>query len=171
MYPVRLGIQVKVLCGACLALAMVGCGFYLRGSKPTALQGYKLFVQSQRADPITAEIRTQLGYSGVSLAANPGSADAVVTLSGERSDERVLSVDPRTGKAREYELGYQVDVTVTRSDGTLLSPRQTVDLTRDLTFDETSVLGKFGEEALLREEMRKDAAQTILRRLETIKTK
>jgi outer membrane lipopolysaccharide assembly protein LptE/RlpB len=50
----------------------------------------------------------------------------------------------------------------------LIGP-DTVTLLRDHVFDETAAISEFEEENLLREEMKKDAAEAILRRLQTVK--
>jgi len=42
---------------------------------------------------------------------------------------------------------------------------QSVSLLRDYVFDPDAVIGKSREEGVLREEMRRDAAQQILRRI------
>ncbi|MGH8565072.1 MAG: hypothetical protein ACREXW_13700 [Gammaproteobacteria bacterium] len=41
----------------------------------------------------------------------------------------------------------------------------------DFTFDETAALGKFDEQQVLREEMIEDAAETVLRRLESVRVR
>lgn len=152
-----------------LILAAPGCGFHFRGTGSVELQVAKVFVESQAADQIIAEVKRQLDYSGVALTSEPGTADAIVRLGNERSDRRVLSVDPRTGKVREFELGYAVDLNVTHWDGRSLIGPDTVTLLRDYVFDETAAISEFEEENLLREEMRKDAAEAILRRLQSVK--
>ncbi len=154
-----------------IALALAGCGFYLRGSRPMELQLAKVFVQSQAADQVAAEVKRQLGYSDVRLTKEAGAADAVVTLSNERFDSRVLSVDPRTGKVRELQLGYAVDLIVTQRDGRPLIRPETISLLRDLVYDETAAISTFEQENLLHKEMNKDAAETVLLRLQTVKLK
>jgi LPS-assembly lipoprotein len=150
-------------------LAAPGCGFHFRGTRSVELQVAKVFVESQAADQISAEVKRQLDYSGVALASELGTADAIVRLGNERFDRRVLSVDPRTGKVREFELGYAVDLNVTHRDGRSLIGPDTITLLRDHVFDETAAISEFEEENLLREEMRKDAAEAILRRLQSVK--
>jgi LPS-assembly lipoprotein len=154
-----------------LALMGTGCGFYLRGTRSMDFQLAKIFVQSQAADQLAAEVKQELGYNGVTLAGGVGKADAVVVLSHERLDQRVLSVDPQTGKVRELQLGYAVDLNVTERDGRSLITPQTVSLVRDLIYDETAAIGTFEQVNLLHNEMRKDAVETVLLRLQTIKLK
>jgi LPS-assembly lipoprotein len=157
---------ILLTCGVLFVLT--GCGFHLRGSRSTDHQVSKVFVQSRGAANLAAEIKQQLGYNGIRITQNSKSAEATVTVVNERHDERVLSVDPNTGKAREYELGYQVDFSIQGPDGKTLIPRQLIEINREFTFDETAALGKFEEASLIRDEMKRDAADTILRRLETL---
>jgi LPS-assembly lipoprotein len=167
---VGVGLMPGLVVAAFLViLAASGCGFHFRGTGSVELQVAKVFVESQAADRISAEVKRQLDYSGVALASELGTADAIVRLGNERFDRRVLSVDPRTGKVREFELGYAVDLNVTHRDGRSLIDPDTVTLLRDHVFDETAAISEFEEENLLREEMKKDAAEAILRRLQTVK--
>jgi len=156
---------------AVLAITLCGCGFHLRGSSPVALRFTGMFVEAAGAPQVAAQLRRQLQYNGVVLTPKPARAEAVVTLRDERFEQRVLSVDPRTGKVREYELAYRVDLMVADAKGRSLLAPQSIDLVRDYTFDETAALAKSDEEQLLRQEMIQDAAATVLRRLETIKAK
>ena len=154
-----------------LVFLLGGCGFHLRGSRPSQLQGTRIFLESHGANAITAEVRQRLGIHEIPLATDPKQADLIVTLNNERFDRRVLSVDPRTGKWREFELSYEVDFAIDRPDGAPLAKRGTIQISRDLAFDETAVISKFEEENLLRGEMMKDAAETVLRRLERVKVR
>jgi len=155
-----------------LALMCVSaCGFHLRGTVPVDLQFSRVYVRDHRAHRVAAELTRQLGYSRVVVAPDAASADVVVELRNERFDERVLSVDPRTGKAREYQIAYRVDLGVRHTDRRPLIKDQTVDLLRDYSFDERAALGKFEEQQVLRDEMIEDAAETVLRRLESIRTR
>jgi len=154
-----------------LVFLLSGCGFHLKGSRPLQLQNAKIFLKSNMARAITTEIQRQLEIHEIPLAATPQEAEAIVTLNNERFDRRVLSVDPRTGKWREFELSYEVDFAIDRPDGAPLAKRGTIQISRDLAFDETAVISKFEEENLLRGEMMKDAAETVLRRLERVKVR
>ena len=52
--------------------------------------------------------------------------------------------------------------------GTALLPKQTIELSRDFTFDASQALGVAAEVDLLTQELQRDMTQTILRRLEAI---
>lgn len=156
------------LLAAALVLSLAGCGFHLRGTSGVDLSARSVVIQDQGAPSIAVELRRELSYAQVPVTGNVSQADLIVRLSGEQYDQRVLSVDPSTGKVREYEIGYQVTLTVTRPDGTLLAEAETIDLLRDYTFDEGSVLGTFAQEGVIRQEILRDAAQSVMRRLESL---
>ena len=149
-----------------LALMVVtasGCGYQLRGavSLPSDLDG--IHVAGPR--DIGAALTLVLDSGGVQVQSDRDSAKAVLRLSGELFDRRVLSVDSNTGKEREFELAYQVAFELTGADGEELLPRQMVSLVRDYVFDANEVLGKSREQAVLHAEMRRDAATQIVRRI------
>ncbi len=152
-------------------LCVSACGFHLRGTVPVDLQFARVYVRDHRAPRVAAQLALQLSYSRVVVAPDATSADVVVELRNERFDERVLSVDPRTGRAREYQIAFRVDLAVRHSDRRSLIKDQTLDLLRDFTFDETAALGKFEEQQVLQEDMIQDAAETVLRRLESVRAR
>ena len=148
-----------------LAIMTVGgCGYQLRGglSLPPALDTIHVAGPAGIGDALTQMLES----GGASVLPEGGSAKAVLRLGRERFSRRVLSVDPDTGKEREIELAYSVAFRVVAGgDGEELMPEQTVSLLRDYVVDAGAVLGKSREENVLREEMRRDAAGQIARRL------
>ncbi len=148
-----------------------GCGFYMRGSRTLDLEFESVYVASQGGDSLIGELRKQLGYGGVTVVTTAATADAIINVSNESVDRRVLSVDPRSGKVREFEIGYEVQIEVTGKNGKTLLAQETITFIRDYTFDESAVLGKYEEERILREELRRDAAGAVVRRLQAIRSK
>jgi LPS-assembly lipoprotein len=88
-------------------------------------------------------------------------------LYGETVESQVVSIDI-TGKVSDYLLNYTARFSVSAADGKELLPAQSVKLQREYTFDKLNVLAKEREDEFLRQEMRRDAVQQILRRLATI---
>ena len=142
---------------------MSGCGFELRGETALPPGFERVFVNGSGA--AATELRILLDGSGAELTTAAKESDAAVYLSGEKFSRRVLSVDPDTGKEREIELVYSISFHVNRGTGGTLLSRQTVRLRRDYVFDATAVIGKSYEATVLRREMRRDAAEQIMRRL------
>ena len=153
--------------GLILALTIVaagGCGYQLRGavSIPPDIDG----IHVAGPPDIRAMLTQILDSGGIQVQSLGDSAKAVLRLGNERFGQRVLSVDPDTGKEREFEIAYQIAFQVTDGGGEVLVPQQTVSLLRDYMFDPDAVLGKSRERAVLYTEMRRDAAAQIVRRIE-----
>ena len=147
-----------------LAIAATGgCGYQLRGgvSLPPGLDAVRI------AGPIDIRnaLTQLLDSGGVHVQPVGGSAEALLQVSDERFNRRVLSVDPNTGKERGFELACQVTFEVIGAQGEELVPKQTVSLIREYVFDTDAVLGTSREQGVLRAEMRRDAAAQIVRRI------
>ncbi len=158
----------RLLAVTVLALCLTACGFQLRGSRQVDVDLGRVHVSDTSAPQLAAQLRRLLQMMGQRSTLSVTDADVLVAVSGERTERRVLSVDPRTGKVREFEMSYEVSVSVRKSDGTPLIDSERILFQRDFVFDETAALGKFEEERILVNELREDAAETILHRLESL---
>lgn len=160
-YTVIRPAAVLVLCAL-----LAGCGFQLRGA--TGISDAFKSVELRVADIyVREEIKIFMQQDGVKIierGTDPG-PEAVLQVGAEQFDRRVLSVNPDTGKAREYELAYVFNYRLVGGDGTALVAPGQIRLVRDYIFDADRVLGTSREEAVLREEMRRDAVQQLLRRI------
>ena len=76
---------------------------------------------------------------------------------------RVISLS-NTGRANEYELYYELDFILLDVEGNKLSEIQPVEITRDYFNDQEDILGKNNEEQIIRDEMYRQAVQTIIDR-------
>lgn len=144
---------------------LAGCGFQLRGSLslPPAME--KVLLQGVAVNSALAiEIRQALVSAGGELVDDRSQASAVLVISDDRFDKRVLSVDSQ-GRASEYELHYRLGYELRNTANDVLVERQQLDSIRDYIFDPANVLGKGAEESLLRREMRRLAVHRMLERL------
>jgi LPS-assembly lipoprotein len=148
--------------------SLAGCGFHMRGSQGVEMGFDTVYLQSDGADSLVPELRRQLRYSAVKLTNAKSAAQVVLNISDEQIDRRVLSVDPVTGKVREYELGYEVYVTVTDITGKELMTTQPVGFVRDYIFDETAVLSTYEQDTIIRTELIRDAANAVVMRLQAV---
>ena len=112
------------------------------------------------------ELRRSLQETGMTLVDTPAAATAVISIHTDKTDQRVLSVSARNVPT-EYEVYYSIEYSVDSGENNLLS-RQFINLTRDYTYDETLVLGKAKEEALLREAIVEDLVRIVLKQLGTL---
>lgn len=158
---IRPGLLTALLAAGALLAA---CGFHPRGAVrlPEGLES--VYVQAP-SGALAEPLRLYLEAGGARLARQAAEAELTVVLSDETLARRLLAVDPRTGKAREYELAYAVTYRAGRADGSAILPADTVRLVRQYTFNPTEVIAKGEEEELIYAEMREDAIQHILRRL------
>lgn len=149
-------------------LLLAACGFHLRGSQSApAVSISSVYLQSQGAEGVAAEIRKQLKQTDTTLAANAGEADYVLNLSDQRTRSTVLSVSATTGKVNKYKMFLSVLVSISRGETPLVT-RETVQVTRDYAFDPGAVLAKTAEERLLQEDMVRSAASQIILRLNAL---
>ena len=94
-------------------------------------------------------------------------AQAVVQLLGETREKIILSLSGG-GRVREYQLRMRVSFRVYGPNNKeLLVPTELV-LLRDLSYDDTQILAKESEEALLFRDIQNDAVQQIMRRVSAI---
>lgn len=148
-----------------LTLALVGCGFHLRGTGgtavlPASLSTVRVVMAGGANEPLAVAVREAVAQAGAQVVE---STDApALSLVGERVESQVASVRTTTAKASEYTLRYAATF---RLDGPHPLPLQTIQLQRDYTFDPNNVLAKEREERELLRDMRRDAAQQIVRRL------
>jgi LPS-assembly lipoprotein len=80
----------------------------------------------------------------------------------------VRTVDER-GKSTGYILFLDVDYSVVDNQGNTVVKKTRTSARRDYTFDETQALVAQRQEEILRQELREDVSQAILRRLARVK--
>jgi LPS-assembly lipoprotein len=165
MKPVN-GTLVLIL--VFLLMELSACGFQLRGANLQALQNSSIFVQSSNANVLAAEVKRQLLDAGINPVSNASDAVYIVSLSNETFDRKVIAVSPSTGKVDEYEVTYTAMLKITGPDESSTASKNPVSASRDYTFDESSVLGTFSQESVLKKDITKQVAATVLRRLRAV---
>jgi LPS-assembly lipoprotein len=148
-----------------LALALGGCGFHLQGAVGELPEdGRRLYIATaDELTPFAVELRHAIERSGGEIVARSSAAQTVIRIQRDRSGRRVLSTSARN-TPQEYEVFYDVEYTVDRGGQEILEP-QPLELIRNLSFEESQLLAKNREEAILRDAMARDLAQLVLRRL------
>lgn len=154
-----------------LYLTLNGCGFQLRGASSVTLPPELRVLRVSMGTgfpPLLIEVRNSLRVLGnVKLTEDATASVPVLNLLNEQSINEVLSIDS-TGRINAYLLSYRVDFSLTGADGKSLLPVQAVKLQREYTFDRLNVLATEHQSEFLQNEMRRDAAQQILRRLASL---
>ncbi|MGE5320589.1 MAG: LPS assembly lipoprotein LptE [Hyphomicrobiaceae bacterium] len=149
------------------ALVAAGCGFQLRRSDEIPFAS--LYIDAPTNSLVAQRIRNSLGLNGKTrLVAKAGDAEAVLKIGQEARTKVILSLSG-AGRVTEYRLGLRLSYTVNDKAGHSLAAPEVIELTRDITYDDTKVLAKGAEEQLLYRDMDAAAAQRIVRRLQAIK--
>jgi LPS-assembly lipoprotein len=147
------------------ALLLTACGFHLRGQGTVALPFQILYVKSP-ADyaPFIVELKRAIEASKVRVTDDPEQAQLTLHIVSEATDKQILSLSG-AGRVREYRLQYRVSLRLyDHGQQDWLAPEE-ITLRRDFSYDDVQVLAKEQEEAMLYQNMRGDAVQQILRRL------
>lgn len=160
-----------------LAVALAGslsaCGFHLRGDGGHyTLPFPAIYVGLPESSPLAIDLKRNIRANGNTEVVNdPKLADGVVEVLTNPEQTRtktILSLNSN-GRVREYLLTYNIVFRVRDKLGNeLLAPTQ-ITLTRPITFNETQLLAKEQEEALLYKDMQTDLVQQMMRRMAAIK--
>ena len=149
-------------------LFFVGCGFQLKGSDTengeAQLDGMTIqLISSRSRSELTREVSRALTAIGLVLVTDAEQeALLVLTLQPEQFSQRNVSLTAQA-RAAELELTLAADFTLVQPERDRIDARATV--TRQMLNDPRNVVGKTEEIRLLREEMRRDLAAQIARRL------
>jgi LPS-assembly lipoprotein len=148
-------------------LALSACGFQLRGT--ASLPFDTLYMPPATGGGIVLDLKRniQAGTQTV-VVDDPKQAEALLEFTEEAREKIILSL-AATGRVREYQLRYRVGFRVHDGKGGVFVPPGSVQLTRDITFNDSEVLAKESEEALLFRDMQFDMVQQIMRRLAAAK--
>jgi LPS-assembly lipoprotein len=151
---------------AALPLAFVGgCGFQLR--RVDGVPFASVYIDGG-GGTVAERVRTLLrADKKTRLVATPQEAEAVIKVAPEVRTKTILSLSG-AGRVTEYRLGLSLSYSVTGGNDQVLAAPEVIELTRDLTYDDTQLLAKGAEEQLLYRDMEENAALRILRRLQSL---
>ena len=144
-------------------LALAGCGFQLRGTATLPFE--TLYMAPPNAPGVALDIKRNI-QSGTRTAVvdDPKKAEALLEFVHEQREKIILSL-AATGRVREYRLLYRVGFRVHDGKGSEFVPTSMVELTREISFNDSDVLAKETEEALIYRDMQNDMVQQVMRRL------
>ena len=143
-------------------LLLAGCGFQLRG---TANVPFDTVYIPGATGGIALDLKRNIeAGTRAKVVDDPKKADAVVQFTEESRLKEILSLTG-TGRVSEYQLRYRVGFRVYGPKGGDFVPQSTIQLTRDISFNDSDVLAKENEEGLLYRDMQLDMVQQIMRRL------
>jgi len=152
---------------AVVTTALGGCGFQLRGAQTLPID--TLFLALPVNSPLGAEItRVVRSSTNAKVVSDRKQAQAILELLGEAREREVLSINAQ-GRAREYQLRLLSTFRVTDPNGIDLIAPTTLTARRDVSFNESELLAKESEEALLYRDMQSDLVRQMVTRLQGIR--
>lgn len=153
----------------CLAasLLLAGCGFQLRGTAPLPFESVYVRAgsSSQFANQLKRAVRSG---STTKLVERPDEAQVILQVLSELQEKQILSLTGG-GRVSEYQLRYRVSFRLTDAKNREHIPATEILLKRDYSYNDDQALSKDSEEALLFRDMRSDAVQQLVRRLQAAK--
>ena len=149
------------------SVSLTACGFQLRGSTPLPFQS--MYVQAAPASQFATLLKRAVrAGSSTRIADQPGEAEVVLQVLSELQEKQILTLGGG-GRVSEYQLRYRIFFRLTDSKNREHIPASEILLKRDYTFTDEQALSKEAEEALLYRDMRGDAVQQMVRRLQAAK--
>src|ERR1700758_3831722 len=148
-------------------IALAGCGFHLRGEQKLPFD--TIFINTPPNSPLGATLSRQI-RTGTETRTVPQASQASVVLEilGEQRDKEILTLNAQ-GRAVEYKLIYRLRFRLHDGKGREYIGPTEMRAQRDISINDSQVLSKESEEALLYRDMQTDLVQQLLRRIAAVR--
>ena len=150
-------------------IGLGGCGFALRKAPNFAFT--TLYSGLPESSPLGVELKRSLQSTRkvkvITDARLINEAQVVLDVLLDQREKVVLSLNA-SGQVREFQLRLRFGFKLRTLAGKELIPATEIALQRDISFNESAVLAKEAEEALLYRDMQSDVVQQIMRRLAAV---
>ncbi len=157
---------MRALAGVLALVLVAGCGFQLRGT--ASLPFDTLYIPAPGSG-IALELKRNIqAGTRTKVVDNAKEARAVLQFTNEARTKDILSLNA-AGRVAEFRLRYKVGFRVYDTSGADIVPDSSIELSREMTYNDAAILAKEAEEQLLYRDMQADMAQQILRRLSAAK--
>ena len=164
------------LCGLVLAVSLTvsACGFHLRGDGGHyTLPFPTMYVGLPETSPLAVDLKRNINANGsTTVVKTAKEADGIIEVISnpeKTKTKTILSLD-NNGRVRQYLLQYTILFRVIDKQGKELLGPTPISLSRPIDFNDTQLLAKEQEEALLYKDMQTDLVQQMMRRIAAIKT-
>tara|TARA_B100000686_G_scaffold344512_1_gene427284 strand:- start:8586 stop:9089 length:504 start_codon:yes stop_codon:yes gene_type:complete len=158
---------IKKLIVALSCLALLSCGFQLRGLATVPFE--TLYIKAPNTSILLDIKRRLLASSNAILVSSQNDAEATLHITNASHKKVILSVSS-SGRVREYQLRYSLAFRLINQAGQEISPITTIIVKQVLPFSDSAFLSSQREEKMLLEQMKKDAILRLIRRLGKLKS-
>jgi LPS-assembly lipoprotein len=165
MKPTRF---LQTIAIALLVAGLAACGFHLRNyiALPPDLGPVRV-ISTTKYRQLADAVARGLQGAGAKIADDKTKDVATLNILSERWGDRPIAID-QFGRAQEYSLRYAAVFEFVRADGSALVPQQVVELSRDYLTPPVDAVGTNTEREILANELRKEMAASILRRVDSV---
>ncbi|MEO5934586.1 MAG: LPS assembly lipoprotein LptE [Duganella sp.] len=163
------------LCSLVLALSLTlsACGFHLRGDGGHyTLPFPTMYVGLPESSPLAVDLKRNINANGsTTVVKTAKEADGVIEVisNPEHTKSKTILSLNTNGRVSQYLLSYSIVFRVLNKEGVQLLGPTSISLSRPIDFNETQLLAKEQEEALLYKDMQTDLVQQMMRRIAAIK--
>jgi LPS-assembly lipoprotein len=150
-------------------LGLAGCGFELRKAPNFVFN--TLYSPLAENSAVGVELRRSLESGGkvrvITDVRRIAEADVLLEVLGDQREKVVVGLNT-SGQVREFQLRLIFRFRLRARGGKELIGETEIRQQRDISFNESAVLAKEAEEALLYRDMQSDIVQQIMRRLAAV---
>jgi LPS-assembly lipoprotein len=145
-------------------LLLSACNYHLRGDIELATGAETIYLEAG-SDTLRQEISNTIKFSSAAKLVNsPSEAAITLKIAKESLKSWVLSMNA-AGRSNELQLIYQLSFSMFDAKGKQLLDEQNIKVKREYFNDQAAILGKTNEEMVIRGEMYKQAASSIIGRI------
>ncbi|MBT4521171.1 MAG: hypothetical protein HOC23_14305 [Halieaceae bacterium] len=163
MYRHSARLTTAIFALTCLVSA---CGFQLRGTGGTGLpeewKSMYLATSSPNSE-LSRELSSNFSANGI-LWVDSDQANFTLNLGPERFNQRNLSINSQA-RASEFELSLTAEFSVLNAGRIPVIENSTASVVKQMENDPRNVVGKAEEIRILKDEMRTELVQQIMRRI------
>ena len=153
------------------AVSLAACGFSLRRAPEFSFK--TLYSPLTETSPLGVELKRSLESGGnvrvTTDLLQKEKVDVILDVLSEQREKTVVGLTA-AGQVREFQLRIRFKFRLRTPQGRELIAEAEILQQRDISFNESAVLAKEAEEALLYRDMQNDIVQQIMRRLATVNT-
>lgn len=159
--------RIAALSAVLLLALLSGCGFQLRGDLPLPEAMERTYLLGSGNSALHYELEDRIRLAGGQLVTNRDEASGTLQIHSQRFDRRNRGVDAR-GRTNSYEYRQQLVFSLYDQTGKTIADREQINLYREQRFNPDQVLAMGEERDMLQEEMRRQAIDQMLRRLQAL---
>jgi LPS-assembly lipoprotein len=159
----------KIIAGCLIALTLSACGWQLRGSMELPKNLSHLYVSAiDSRGALITDLRQLLKTNRVTLVASEAEAQYSLAILEETKDRRTVGIGG-DALSSAYEITRKTNYEI-RLKNSEYTTKGTAISVRSFNYNTTAINSATQEENLLDQEMRRDIAQQMLRRLNAVIT-